>query len=82
MLRVRGDAEELAPKISKIKGVKHVKAQPDGTLEFQFAPSEDVRPEVAKTVIGSGFDLLELRPVGLSLEEIFLQLTQDNAKEK
>ncbi len=82
ILRVRGDAEELAPKISKIRGVKHVKAQPDGTLEFQFAPENDVRPEVAKTVVGSGFDLLEMRPVGLSLEEIFLQLTQDNAKEK
>jgi hypothetical protein len=33
-------------------------------------------------VLASGYDLLELSPVGMSLEEIFLQLTQDNAKEK
>ena len=82
VLRVRGDAEELAPTISKIRGVKHVKAQPDGTLEFQFAPENDIRPEVAKATIGAGFDLLEMRPVGLSLEEIFLQLTQNNTQEK
>jgi hypothetical protein len=27
----------------------------------------------------AGYELLELRPVGLSLEEIFLELTRDNA---
>jgi ABC-2 type transport system ATP-binding protein len=82
LLRVKGDADDLAPNISKIRGVKGVKVQPDGALEFQFAPGVDIRPEVARTVIGSGYDMLELRPVGLSLEEIFLQLTQDNPKEK
>jgi hypothetical protein len=34
---------------------------------------------VAKAVIHAGFDLLELRPVGMSLEEIFLELTRDEA---
>jgi len=42
----------------------------------------DVRPEVARMVIQSGFDLLELSPVGLSLEEIFLELTRDGAPTK
>jgi ABC-2 type transport system ATP-binding protein len=47
-------------------------------VEFQFAPGQDVRPEVAKAVINSGYDLLELRPVGMSLEEIFLELTRED----
>jgi len=33
-------------------------------------------------VIGSGYDLLELSPVGLSLEEIFLELTREDAPKK
>jgi len=33
---------------------------------------------VAKAVVQAGFELLEMRPVGLSLEEIFLELTRDN----
>jgi ABC-2 type transport system ATP-binding protein len=82
ILRVRGEADDLAPVLSKIKGVREVDIQPDGTLTFQFAPNVDMRPEVARAVIKSGYDLLELRPVGLSLEEIFLQLTQETAKEK
>ena len=47
-------------------------------MEFQFAPGQDVRPEVARTVIKSGYDLLEMRPVGMSLEEIFLELTRED----
>jgi ABC-2 type transport system ATP-binding protein len=82
ILRIRGDSEELIPHIRKIIGVQDIKVRPDGALEFQFAPGVDVRPEVAKTVIQSGYDLLELSPVGLSLEEIFLELTRDGASTK
>jgi ABC-2 type transport system ATP-binding protein len=82
ILRVRGDADELASQVAKIKGVQGVKVRPDGALEFQFAPGVDIRPEVAKTVINSGYDLLELSPVGLSLEDIFLELTRDGASTK
>lgn len=82
ILRVKGDAEDLAPQIAKLKGVQDVKARPDGALEFQFAPGADVRPEIARAVIKAGRDLLELSPVGLSLEEIFLELTREGASSK
>jgi ABC-2 type transport system ATP-binding protein len=81
-LRVRGDADGLGKVIQKVKGVRSVKAQDDGSLEFQFAPGQDVRPEVAKTVVEAGYELLELRPVGMSLEEIFLELTRDDGKSR
>jgi ABC-2 type transport system ATP-binding protein len=79
ILKVRGEVDELLPTLSKIEGVKNARIQPDGTIEFQFAPGKDVRPEVARATIKAGYDLLEFHPVGLSLEEIFLQLTQDNS---
>jgi ABC-2 type transport system ATP-binding protein len=77
-LRVRGEMDELPKILSKIKGVQRLEANPDGSLEFQFAPGQDIRPEVARTVIKSGYDLLEMRPVGMSLEEIFLELTRED----
>jgi ABC-2 type transport system ATP-binding protein len=82
LLRVRGEADELPAKISKIKGIRDVEAKPDGSVEFEFSAGQDVRPLVAKTVVQAGFDLLEMRPIGLSLEEIFLELTRDNASDK
>lgn len=80
ILRVRGDSDGLAKVIARVKGVQDVKPKPDGTVEFEFAPGQDVRPEVAKAVIREGFDLLEMRPVGMSLEEIFLELTSGSNK--
>jgi ABC-2 type transport system ATP-binding protein len=82
ILRVRGETDELVGKLSKIKGVQNAKPNPDGTLEFQFLPAQDVRPLVAKTIIESGYDLLEMRPIGLSLEEIFLELTKEEQPDK
>jgi len=35
-----------------------------------------VRPELARVIVQSGWNLTELRPVGESLEEIFLELTK------
>jgi len=78
-LRVRGESDDLASKIAEIKGVQEVKVQTDGAIEFQFAPGKDLRPDVAKLTIELKYDLLELRPINLSLEEIFLELIREDA---
>ncbi|MEK6752616.1 MAG: ATP-binding cassette domain-containing protein [Chloroflexota bacterium] len=82
IVRVRGEVDELADTIKQVKGVRSVETKEDGAVEFEFASGKDLRPEVAKQVINSGYDLLELRPLGMSLEEIFLELTGSDAKKK
>jgi ABC-2 type transport system ATP-binding protein len=81
-LRVRGDSDGLSKLLLKVKGVQTVNNAPDGSVEFQFAPGQDVRPQVAKAVVNGGYDLLEMRPVGMSLEEIFLELTREDVNPK
>jgi ABC-2 type transport system ATP-binding protein len=80
VVRVRGEADELAATIKSVKGVRKVETLEDGGVEFEFASGKDLRPEVAKQVIKDGYDLLELRPLGMSLEEIFLELTGNEGK--
>ncbi len=82
IVRVRGEADELAKTIKQVKGVQGVETKEDGSVEFEFASGKDVRPEVAKQVVNSGYDLIELRPLGMSLEEIFLELTGSESKKK
>ena len=77
MLRVRGEADDLVNKLGKVKGINNVQMKEEGVLEFQFAPGQDVRAEVARETIKAGYDLLEMRPIGMSLEDIFLQLTRE-----
>jgi ABC-2 type transport system ATP-binding protein len=77
-LTVRGAAAPLVETISKLPGVKNVSLQATNKLEFQFSSEKDARPAVARAVIAEKFDLLEMHTLSLSLEEIFLQLTQDD----
>ncbi len=67
---------------SRSKACRRAETKDDGSVEFEFASGKDVRPEVAKQVINAGYDLIELRPLGMSLEEIFLELTGSEPKKK
>jgi len=82
ILRVRGDSDGLDVTVKKVKGTRGVETKNDDTVEFEISSGQDVRPQVAKAVIQAGYELIEMRPVGLSLEEIFLELTQDNSGSK
>ena len=77
VLNVGGEPDDLDRLVGSIEGVTNVYPVEDGLVEFESMPGLDLRPEVARAVIGAGYDLLEMRPVGLSLEDIFLQLTSD-----
>jgi ABC-2 type transport system ATP-binding protein len=76
-LRVRGVIEDVVPVVEGIAGVTSTDIKSEDMLEFVTAANQDVRPEVARAVVKAGFDLLELRPESMSLEEIFLELTRD-----
>ncbi|MEO1444140.1 MAG: hypothetical protein AAFV33_27345, partial [Chloroflexota bacterium] len=48
-----------------------------GSLVVTPATTEfDPRPEIARTVIENGWDLLELRALAADLEEIFVEVTR------
>ena len=48
-------------------------------FEVESESGRDVRRDLARTIVSSGWGLLELRPMRMSLEEIFLSLTTDDA---
>jgi ABC-2 type transport system ATP-binding protein len=54
-------------------------AAPAATFEVESEHGVDVRRDIARTVVTRGWGLLELRPMRMSLEDIFLSLTTDDA---
>jgi ABC-2 type transport system ATP-binding protein len=71
-------------KLEQVSGVSRVlsKEQNDGRAVFEVESQKGrfVRGDLARAVVESGWDLNELRPASMSLEEIFLQLTGSEAE--
>ena len=45
------------------------------TLRLHYTPTTDIRAEVAETIVGRGWRLLEMHTTEMSLEKLFLSLT-------
>ena len=73
------DAAVVQTRLEQVAGVSRVlpREHRDGKLAFTVESLEGrhIRPSLARTVVEAGWNLNELHAVGLSLEEIFLQLT-------
>jgi ABC-2 type transport system ATP-binding protein len=82
---VQVDAQGADPTIAlqAVPGVTRVApSDARGTVtgfEVDSETGRDVRSELAATVVTRGWGLLELRPMRMSLEEIFLSLTTEEA---
>jgi len=86
-LQVKGSAESLRETLASIEGVINVEVNPgeDSLInaDVESESGTDLRARIASRVVGGGFDLLEMRAVNLSLEDIFMQLTtEEKAGEK
>jgi ABC-2 type transport system ATP-binding protein len=70
-------------RLERIAGVSSATLKeefPSGAIfEVESKKGELVRGDLARTVVEAGWDLNELRPSAMSLEEVFLQLTGSNA---
>ena len=79
-------SSEVQGKLEQVSGVSRVVAKEvkDGRLHFEIESLQGrhIRAELARTVVTSGWSLTELRAVGLSLEDIFLQLTAAEQKDQ
>lgn len=75
----RPHPSDVQQRLEQVAGVSRVvmKGSNDGRLQFEIESLQgrQIRSDVARTIVNSGWNLNELRPVGLSLEDIFLQLT-------
>ncbi len=77
-MEIKGPAEKIASCLRELQGVFSVTVAGSGnrrTFSVECSPGEDIRDELAATVVRSGFSLLGLKSYEMSVEEIFLKLT-------
>lgn len=86
-LQVEGSFDDIKPKLETISGVAAVSLDNSITaagkvcgIRLESSPGTDVRKEVASTIVQNNWGLLELHQVSLTLEDIFLELTTEEAE--
>jgi ABC-2 type transport system ATP-binding protein len=82
LLRVEGPSDEIRRALGAVPGVQTVKQEGVGpgnvvTCVVESRRDLDVRKELAATVFKHNWGLLELRPVDLTLEEVFVRLVTE-----
>ena len=80
------DPGDVLQRLEQVAGVSRVvmKDSKNGRLTFEVESLQGrhIRAELARSVVNAGWSLTELRAVGLSLEDIFLQLTAAEQKDQ
>jgi ABC-2 type transport system ATP-binding protein len=76
-LTVKAPPPNLADRLRGIPGVVSVFAPADGGAHLvECALGRDLRDELARFVVTNGWGLLELKTISMTLEDVFLRLTQ------
>lgn len=76
LLRVNVPADTALPAVQALKEVASASLNNDSIVAVPANPNVDPRPAIARAVIDKGWDLVELRPLAVNLEEIFLEVTR------
>lgn len=84
-LRAAGPKNAVANTVRAVPGVRVVTALPDreeGACDLQVESDGqvDIRKPLFRALATAGYPILQLRPQDLSLEEIFMTLTEDSDK--
>jgi ABC-2 type transport system ATP-binding protein len=82
-VQAEGPAEDIHRSLQSLPGVVNVSMvdSPAGRFHVDSEKGADIRRHVAAAIVRGGWGLLELRPMRMSLEEIFLSLTTEENTE-
>jgi len=70
----QGDLEALAA----LPGVGEVKASGDSTVDLRISGGEEGQARVLEAMIGRGLKVITYRPLGSSLEQLYLDRIQES----
>ena len=84
LVRVARPDGRLTARLQALRGAVHVSpGEGTGEILVEAGLGADLREEIARTVVEAGAGLLELRPLAMSLEDVFLRLvTHEEAAEE
>jgi ABC-2 type transport system ATP-binding protein len=82
-LEIGGPLDEVVARFSSLPGVRNSMGAPTAAgrcrVDVESLEGNDIRPLLASTVVGAGWSLFQMQSATMSLEDVFLKLTTDDA---
>lgn len=86
-LTVKAPAQEIKSALGEIQGITRIESLDlsggDGLCQVSLAtdPNKDLRPVLSSRIVGSGWELYEIRSMDPTLEDIFIEIIAGEKKE-
>jgi ABC-2 type transport system ATP-binding protein len=76
LVRSQAASATLAAALSDVDGVAFTQPYDDGVIVTPHPDAPDLRPAIAQRLVAHGLPLVELRPLAVNLEDIFIELVR------
>ena len=80
IVRVRRGIQDAAVLFRTIPGVEKVNRE-DNELKIEWKPGQDPRDDIAKLILERQFGLLEIRPMAMSIEDLYLKIVSGDVEQ-
>ena len=80
LLKIRQNNNEIINKLSALKKVTTVTEEQPAQFIIDCEPNADIQDEIAQLTLDNKWGLVELKPVSMTLEDIFLKLTLEESE--
>ena len=72
-IRLQAGAQDARPHLEGISGVDSVRWQDDGFI-IEWSKQKDMRDSITEVVVDKKLGLLEMRPLGMNIEDLYLKV--------
>lgn len=79
LVRGGGDVTALAALLFALPDIQFTEVQDDSVIVVPQPDRPDPRPMIAQTMVNAGIPLIELRPLAVNLEDVFIELMRQDA---
>jgi len=80
VVKVRRGIQDAAVLLRTVPGVDKVNRE-DNELRIEWKPGQDPRDEIAKLILERQFGLLEMRPLAMSIEDLYLKIVSGDVEQ-
>ena len=80
-VKVARYVDKVVEELKKLPSIISVSPSGDGSILVEYPQNLDLREDIARVIVSAGAGLLELKPVTMTLEEVFLELVTEEEAE-